>query len=382
MTVIDLKYRMFNSPVRLLSAAAACVVLLSFSGSAAPALAQVAAQAPAAGQQSSLFESVMRPASATVLMAGNRAVHLWGVEDVSSTDPVFPLRARTALANVISGGKVQCEAKGRRDEQILAQCVNRSDLDLSLFMIQQGYVTVDRAAVYGSVFEDVYVQAEMEAQDRGLGVWAVSKGEGGSLASAEGSLMISFGFVLFLCIIGAFTFLSIIIMRGFKQVIDAQTENMNLVSRERRLRDKERTIVAVMLDSELKANKSKIEAYLVVYEETLSALKDPERPPKYKKAGDIVQMQPALDRSVFDRNTDKLDILGRQLASDLIHFYARIKSNADYENIEPDMPLDEVVKLVDNAVRNGQRLNKLADNLIKAFEGSGVMNETSQDAGL
>lgn len=338
---------------------------------------------PVMGQSSSprnsVFESSMTAASATVLFSGSTAVTLWGVEEVPGASPAFSLKARTALANAITGGKVQCETKNRQASKIEAQCVNTNDLDLSLFMIQQGYVTVNREAVFGSVFEDAYVQAEMKAQDRGLGIWEKSAANGNGHGSGDGALMISLGFVLFLCIIGAFTALSIIIMRGFKKVIDAQNNSIDLMNRERRLRDKERSIVAVMLDAELKANKAKIEAYLVVYEEMLSALKDPDKPAKYKKAGDIVQMQPALDRSVFDRNTDKLDIMGRTLSSELIHFYARIKSNPDYENLEPEMSLEEALAIVEPAVKNASRMNTLADDLIKSFESSGVMDEVPQE---
>ncbi|MEZ5919531.1 MAG: hypothetical protein R3D66_06470 [Alphaproteobacteria bacterium] len=128
----------------------------------------------------------------------------------------------------------------------------------------------------------------------------------------------------------------------------------------------------MMLDSELKSNKAKIEAYLVVYREMLQALENPERTPKYKKAGDIVQRQPALDRVVFDRNTDKLDILGDRLSSEIIHFYARIKSKPDYINIEPDMALEEVTGIVQKAIQNAERMNKIAENLIDLFSEGGL----------
>ncbi len=318
----------------------------------------------------------MRAASSTVLMSGQTAVNLWGAEEIVSASPTFKLKARTALANIIAGEKVECEVKSRSAEGVWAQCVNGNDMDLSLFMIQQGYVTVDRGAVYGSVFEEVYVQAEKEAQERVLGVWgAAAASDGGSAASSDGSLMMSLGFILFIFIVAAFAVLSIIIMRGFKQVIDAQKSSLNILEKERQLKNKERSIVATMFDSELKANKSKIEAYLVVYEETLAALRDPERTPKYKKAGDIVQLQPALNRGIFDRNTNRLDILGRKLSSALIHFYARIKTNPDYENLEPTTPLEEAVQVLEKAVKSAQRLNRLADDLINGFEESGVTEE-------
>lgn len=342
--------------------------------------------APAAGEAvqqpakvPNLFQAEARAADSATLMVKRTPVYLWGVESVTGAGPAFDLKARTALDNVIGGKKAECEVKSQEDGKIHAQCVNSNDVDLGLFMLQQGYVTVDRSSVYGSVFEEPYVQAETRAQDSGLGIWAASDLTGKTSGRAEGSLMLSFGFILFLCIIVAFGMLSIIIMRGFQKVIDAQNDNVEMMTRERKLRDRERSVVAVMLDSELKANKSKIEAYLVVYEEMLKALKDPSRPPKYKKSGDIVQRQPALDRSVFDRNADKLDSLGQRLSSELIHFYARIKTHPDYEDIEPERELKDVIEIVEEAIGSARRLNKLADRLVESFGSSGVTSANPEE---
>ena len=346
----------------------ACFFVFVFSFIPAQAQTQTT---PAQG--SNVFELYVRAANSTMLVFDGGNINLWGVEPVSGMSPTFNLKARTVLANAVSGGKVECEIKSRKGRDIWAQCVNKNDLDLGLYMIQQGYVVVNRGSVFDSVFEDAYVQAEIEAQDRGLGVWAESQGEQGSSSDGDGSLMIVLGFVLFLCIVGAFMALSVIIMRGFKQVIEAQNNNMDMIAKERQLREKERSVVAVMLDSELKANKSKIEAYLLVYEEMLDNLRDFEALPKYKKAGDIVQMQPVLSREVFDRNTDKLETLGAKLSSGLIHFYARVKTNPDYENLNPETPLDEAIATVEKAVKSAQRLNKICNDLIEVFERSGVM---------
>ena len=39
-------------------------------------------------------------------------------------------------------------------------------------MLQQGFAVVDRGAVLGSVFEEPYIEAENDAQEQKLGVWA------------------------------------------------------------------------------------------------------------------------------------------------------------------------------------------------------------------
>ena len=343
---------------------------------AAPPAAPIVTPAPA---EPTVFEVKARAASAAALVSGNRQIRLWGVEEAEAMPPTFKLKARTALDNAIGGKSVQCEIKTQDAGKSFAQCVNATDMDLGLYMIQQGNVSVDRSLVYGTVFEEAYIQAEIEAQDRGLGVWAESGNSQNSSSTADGSWMLSLGFILFLCIIGAFTVVSIIIMRGFRRVVEVQNDNVEMMSKERKLRDKERGVVAVMLDSELKANKSKIEAYIVVYDEMLKALQDPARPPKYKKSGDIVQKQPALDRSVFDRNTDKIDTLGDRLSSELIHFYARIKSKPEYENLEPTTELPQAIALLEGVLKNARRLDVIADRLIEAFSKKGTMMDVPDE---
>jgi len=332
-----------------------------------------AVAAPAAAQQTRL-ETQARAADAATLANGKTTIKLWAIEAAPNMSPTFNLRARSALDNAIGQAKVTCDIKSNDGSAISAQCVNQQDKDLGLFMLQQGYVTVDRAAVYGTVFEDAYLQAEAQAQNRGMGVWAQDssgKGEGGS-----GNIMMAiFGLILFLCVIAAFGVLSIIIMRGFQKVIDAQNQNVEMMSQERKLREKERGIVAIMLDSELKANKAKIEAYRAVYDEMLTALKNPDRPPKYKKSGDIIQKQPALSRAVFDRNTDKLEMLGARISSELIHFYARAKSSAEYINLEPTTPLNEAIDILEKALKNALRMNELADKVLESFANSGIRSE-------
>ena len=318
------------------------------------------------------FKTLMRATDAVSALAGESTVVLWGVEAAEESGAAVKLRARSALDQLMGGQAVKCQLKKRRGSILVAQCLNHDDVDLGLYMLQNGFVTVDRAAVFGSVFEGPYVQAEEAARQKAVGIWV----EGGGASDGHvGSFVFSLGLVLFLAGLAVFAVLSVLIMRGFQRVVDAQNKNMEMSARERALKDKERRIFATMLDSEIKANKSKIEAYLVVYEEMLKSLRDSTVAAKYKSAGDIVQKQPALSRSVFDRNTDKLDVLGDQLSSDVIHFYARIKSKADYTNIEPDMPLHEVIEVVETAMRNARRLDKISDRLIDLFAQAGLASQ-------
>jgi len=322
------------------------------------------------GGKPKVFDTKVRVIDSASMFAGKAEVKIWGIHHLDNLPILLAEKGRVALDNAIGNKAVQCELKKRFDDYLLAQCVTSVDQALGLLMLQAGYVSVDRSDVYDSVFEEPYLQAEKDAQARGIGIWASEAG--GKSNDTIGTRFFVLAIILSIVILAAFGALSIIIMRGFEKVIDAQNLNIDLVGRERILKNKERTVVASMLDSEIKANKSKIEAYLVVYEEMLADIKNPQRQPKYKKAGDILQSQPALDRSVFDRNTDKLDILGDQLSSQVIHFYARIKTKPDYINLEPDMPIDEAMSLVERGINNAKRMNKVADGLIDLFDDSGL----------
>jgi len=330
------------------------------------------------GQTPQMFEAKVRAANAVRLIAGKTPIQLWGVREINGMSAQFEVAARSGLDNVVGGAKIRCHLKNKAEGLIHAQCSNNADLDLGLYVLQQGYGVADRSVVYGTVFEEPYIQAEIEAQNQGLGVWASDAG-GGNNEDEEGSFVFVLGAFLLLCILGAFAVLTLTIMRGFQKVTDAQEQNTDMIVRERQLRDKEREIFATMLDSEIKANKSKVEAYLVVYDEMLKSLKDEENPPKYKDAGDIVQAQPAMERAIFDRNTDKLDILGDQLSSEVIHFYARIKSKPDFINLEPDMKVEEAVGIVQKSYNNALRLNKISDRLIDLFEQGGHALEDEEE---
>ena len=322
------------------------------------------------------FEAQVRPLDAVNLQAGNTVIELWGVRGVESTSALFLLKARSSLDASLNEGNVQCDLKSRSGNIVVAQCFNSSGLDLGLNIVQNGYGTADRRAVFNTAFEGSYVRAEERAREDELGVWSDSFSQPQDRKTGWFIL----GGVLLVCLTGLFAVLSMIVMRGFNKVTNAQNQSIDIMMRERELKDKERAIFATMLDTEIKANKSKIEAYLAVYDELLKELRNPEKSPKYQKTGDIVQAQPALERSVFDRNTDKLDILGSRLSSEVIHFYARIKSKPDYVNLDVDMPPQQAQKLVEKVYENAQRLNKISDRLIDLFERGGHGISVQDDA--
>lgn len=335
------------------------IVLVVFCLSGLPVYAQQAAKR-------NVFELQARALDSVTVKSNQWTIMLWGVMPIENSSAQFFLRARTSLDDLIGSAAISCETKGQAAGIVVAQCLNAEGRDLALNMLQRGLVSVDRAVVYDTVFEQPYLEAEREAQKDKLGIW--SKSEGGNAGEyAEISKLIVFSLIMLAIAALIFIVLGITLWRGIKQSIAAQDRNASLTLKERDLRQKEKKIVATMLYAELESNRSKTEAYISVYDETLTSLKNPNITPTYQQMGDMVQMQPALDRSVFDGNTDKMDLLGRDLAREIIHFYARIKTHPDYENLDADTPLAEATETVESAVENAKKLNTILDGILQNF---------------
>lgn len=312
----------------------------------------------------------VRVVDPTTLISKKTTISLWGIEEIKPDAVIFRLKARGALEREIKGDAVLCTIKDKdkdkgQDSNIKAQCINSQEEDLSLFLLQQGYASADRAAIYGSVYERPYLDAEENARINERGAWADDVARaGGDVQSKNFMIGAVFLMVVFILALGVLGFY---IMRGFGRVVDIQNKSIDLASKERALKDKEKYIVASIIGAEIQANKSKIDAYILVYEEMLQRLDNKDIVPKYKKTGEIIQKQPVLDRSVFDGNTDKLDSFGSRLASSIIHYYARIKSAPDYVEVTPDMPRKDVIGIISLTVNNARKMNEISDTLLDEF---------------
>ena len=127
----------------------------------------------------------------------------------------------------------------------------------------------------------------------------------------------------------------IVVLRGSMRQLEERITSFLQVEEEREnsIRARERLVIAAALEGELKANQSKLEAFLLIYQEMLRNLKEPGRAPKYKQGGEIIHEKPALARTIFDAYADRLELLGPGIAGDLspdkaIHVVERIVENA------------------------------------------------------
>jgi len=313
-------------------------------------------------------------ADVNLLVDGKTRIKLWGIEKVSSEATVFNLKAKGQLEKKISRQPVLCTIMGYMDDTYLGQCTNQQGEDLSLYLLQSGFVSVDRPAVKATIFENPYVKAEQDAQDAAIGVWGAenrftSSGEVQSKNFMIGAFVLMGVFILALLVIGFF------VVRGFKRVVDVQNRSLDFAMKERTLKDKEKLVIASMIAAEVLENKTKIEAYLVIYEEMLQDFSDPAKNANYQKTGEIIQKQPALSRSVFDGNTYKLDLFGSDVSSKVIHYYARIKSEPDFVELAPDTPFEDAKAIIDKAVSNAKKLYEISDDVIGAFTDNALFRE-------
>ncbi|MGH1456182.1 MAG: hypothetical protein ACRBDI_05330 [Alphaproteobacteria bacterium] len=327
-------------------------------------------------------EYVARDFSASVdvidemtLLSSDAKIKLWGVKKINATTPVFELRARTSLENLIMEQNVFCTSKAMEDSFVKAQCVNVKEEDLGLYLLQNGFVTLNRSEVYGTIYEKPYAEAEKLAQSLQKGVWTLSKfSEGSGETEVQGRDFMRGAFLLVCMFLVAIVLVSIYIMRGFGHVVSMQNQSMDLAAKERDLREREKNVIASMIHAEIRENKPKIDAYLTVYEEMLREVSGGDTP-QFMKTGEVVQKQPAVGRSVFDGNTGKLDRLGSRMASEIIHYYARIKTTPDYVEIKPDTPVEKVHDIIQNSVDHARKLEVISTNLLESFCNSSMIED-------
>ncbi len=257
-----------------------------------------------------------------------------------------------------------CNIKSQNITELTAQCSNSNQEDLSLFLIQEGFVSVDRHEVYGTLYEAAYLEAEKQARDLELGVWDQDSQRGStSYVKQNDNFILATLSLVVIFMIGLAVVLFLMI-NGFRRVLELQNKALNLRGKDQALRHKEKAIVATMIYSEINENKEKIGAYLTIHEDMLKNYESS----NHKKLGDIIQKQHVLSRSVFDGNTGKLEIFGERLASEIIHYYARIKTRPDYVEVTPETPREEVFELISHAVENAAKLLALSDLLLDSFE--------------
>lgn len=298
-------------------------------------------------------------------------IRLWGIEPLPEDSASAKLASKLALEQLIRSASVNCTIKAWQGQTYaIAQCVNTSEKDIALALIEQGYAMADRQQIAGTLFETIYNDAETKARQSNIGLWPSVNAfatNNSILTSVKAQNQTPFQLtedlayiIIAAMVAGPFVgmlIVAFIIYGGFRRLISLQKYQMAVAQKkDRAMREREKFIVAASLEGEINTNRAKLDAFIIIYEEMLKNLRDPSKEPKYRKGGDIIHEKPALSRNVYDSNLDKLDLLGPQIVADVTGLYTMVEPNPDYKTIEPDTPIDDVVDFVNQIIRDAEMM--------------------------
>lgn len=310
--------------------------------------------------------------SALTMKTDEGIIQLWGLSDSISDLNEFNVKARIYLDDLIGLGNVSCTGIKREGQTVIARCTNSRNQDIAFELLRRGLALTNKSVLSGTQYYDAYSNAERQARSDQSGLWgkllapqqsAQTTPQQTSQESlyAKDILLIS---GVFIGPILGMMIVATIMYFGLNRMISLQKRQIAMSQqREQELRDREKFVLAASLESEINTNRAKIDAFLVIYEDLLKNLKNPEKTPKYKQAGDIIHQRPSLNRAVYDTNLDRVDLLGPQLFGDLSDVYKKISSDPDYITLEPDTPLDQAIDKVQKIIQQANDMIKPLDQV-------------------
>ena len=319
-----------------------CLALLFLMSALTPALPALAAD----GAEAS-FTRTVTPVDPVTLRAEGLRITLWGIKSAGET-PV-DLKAMDLMDSMIDATAVTCKAVGGTSTDIVARCADHTGEDLGLELLNRGYVVVDRQQNIASV--PAYMEAQKAARRNAEGIWR------------EVAMMDKSGVPSWLQIVLGASPVAGLLLVAFamyyrlKRLETLQQEEHEQAERkENQLLSRERHVLVSTIEGELSENKSRIEVFLTIYGAMLENLKSKTETPKYQVAGDIVQKYPSLSKTVFETSVGKFSLLDMKLAAQLSKLYASLPKDQEYINIEPGVPLDSAIALVEKVMREAEAL--------------------------
>lgn len=293
----------------------------------------------------------------TTLKTREGLIRLWGINDQIINDTVYGLKAKAYIDDLIGNAPIECQAKARINDGVVAYCVNSENTDIALELIRAGLAVTNRyelRAPADKSFLERYSTAEGQSRAAKYGMW--STGIGGptskeAKANFEPKDILMIAGVFLGPIIGML-FVAAILFFGLDRMTKLQKMQIQMSQQnEKELRNREKFVLAASLESEINTNRAKIDAFILIYEDMLRNLRDTTKTPKYKQSGDIIHQRPSLSRAVYDANLDRMDLVGTQIFTELSDIYAKIDPNPDYYTLEPDTPIEQVIDKVQKILR-------------------------------
>ncbi len=320
------------------------------------------------------FSRIMVPVDSVTLKSEGIEIRLWGIQPASTSETQLDLRALNLLQNMIGNGNVNCKIMTATDvTKPTARCSTAGGEDLSLKLLEQGLVIRDRRALYGSVFASSYQEAEDLARRNENGIWAFvdtqDKGMIADILEDEEKLAMT-AISLILLPFMAMLILGFIVVRSISRLERHQSSQANThYAKERDLYNKEKKLILQKVETELLENKSRVEAFLTVYQEMLSSIKDAENTPQYQRSGDTVSLQPNFSRIIFNENVSKLSSLDMKLSSELNQFYRDLGDEPEYVELDPSTPREDAIGMVDKIVSKARDYLPHFDHMISKVQG-------------
>lgn len=320
----------------------------------------------------------MRAVDGMTLRADASIIRLWGIKPVQTSETPIEIKALDLMDKLINEQQVNCRVVAGTLVEMIARCVTQSGQDLALELLRNGYVVVDRRQTYNNVQATAYEKEQEAARVAGRGVWALIKDdlnktdEYGMPKWLQPYMSFLLPVALIFGPFGGLLIVAFIMWYWLKRMANVQEREAEQSSRkEATLLNRERHVLISTFEGELTENKNKIEAFLVIYGDMLRGLQDAEEVPKYQQGGDIVQKHPTFGRAVFEANVSKLSLLDIKLAGQISKLYAAMPKEQEYINLEPTVPLETAVKLVEKVLKEAEELLEPINNVIMGLQATG-----------
>ncbi len=335
-------------------------LMVFFCGGAGTALAQAQPAAESGGRPP---ERIIRPMIAVdtiTLQAEGMRIRLWGIKPAQTSETPLDLRALDLMDRMIGNEQVNCKIMYGTIPDLFGRCTTQAGQDLGLELLANGYAVVDRRQTYNTVFASAYAGAQDMARLNAKGIWGVM-----DVAQKESTmpkwLQPYMGFLVpVMLVAGPLVGLSIIaLVMGIwlsRMQRGQQRDIEQARSKEAALETRERQVLVSTLEGELQENKNRIEAFLVIYGDMLQSLQNKNETPKYQQVGDIVQKHPGYSKTIFDSNVNKLSLLDIKLAGQVSKLYTVIPKDQEYINLDPNVPLETAIKLVEKVMQDAENL--------------------------
>jgi endonuclease YncB( thermonuclease family) len=322
-----------------------------------------------------LPDRIARPMIAidpVTLKAEGIEIRLWGIKPASTSETSLELKALDLLDDIIDGQVVNCKIEGGQVPVLFGRCVVQANSDLSLELLNNGLAIRDRRQTYNTAYASAYGQAEEFARFNNKGVWkylAEADRQSAIPKWLEPHLELLVPLALVFGPLAGLLSIAFVMWFWLKKMSRTQQQEAEISRRkEATLQTRERNVLLSTLEGELMENKNKIEAFAVIYGDMLRSLKDPNEAPKYQQVGDIVQKHPSFGKTVFEANVNKLSLLGIKLAGQISKLYSSLPKEQEYINLEPDVPLETAIKLVEKVMKEAEELLPPIDAAIQSLQ--------------